>query len=164
MEKKIIDWLANGETGISSKVIAFTMLGQNYSKPFSHPHDPDDFKRCLKLVIAIPEIRPRLGELRSRSAYWAALIDHWDEVESTFMDEVAEWLHNGWSKKRAHRTYELMQKIYAEAEQGESAKPTHNSAMDAIALIRKAVLDCPLDLRLKLCEVLNEYEVAQRPQ
>ena len=37
-----------------------------------------------------------------------------------------------------------------------------NTGMDAIALIRSAVLDCPLELRLKICETLNEYEVAQQ--
>ena len=116
MKDKILNWLANGETGESSKAIAFKMAGveKNY-KWGSHPSDPGDFKRCLKLINLIPEIRPRLDEMRSVSVCWNALIEHWKEVEDCFMSEVAEWLTKDYSALWASKTFDLMEKIYKEA-------------------------------------------------
>jgi len=111
MNKKIINWLANGETGMSSEAIAFKMLGVEKGQSFA-PCDPSDFKRCLKLILAVPEIRPRLNEMKEVSEYWSKLIDRWDEVETCFMEEVGEWLTNSFSDKRATKTYNLMEEIY----------------------------------------------------
>lgn len=116
IERKILQWLSTGEVGVSSKAIAFKMCNINYTEAFTHPHDPDDFKRCLKLIIETPEIRTRLNEMKSRSPYWSALIDHWNEVETSFMEEVAEWLVSYWSNKKATKTYKLMQDIYNKVE------------------------------------------------
>jgi len=118
MKDKILNWLATGETGISSKAIAFKMAGiENDCKWNTIPHDPDDFKRCLKLVNLIPEIRQRLDEMRSVSIKWNVLIENWKQVEDSFMDEVPEWLTNDFSQKRATKTYELMNKIYESVKQ-----------------------------------------------
>ena len=58
---KILRWMATGETGISSKKMAFTAVGEEYEKNYpSHPHDPADFNRCLMLLDAVPEIRDHL--------------------------------------------------------------------------------------------------------
>ena len=117
-QTKILQWLATGEKGISSEAIAFKMAGvvpgNKRSWP-THPYDPSDFKRCLKLVNFIPEIRSRLDEMRSISREWNAIIEHWKEVEECFMGEVAEWLTDEHSNKRAHKTYILMRKVYADA-------------------------------------------------
>lgn len=116
MVTKIMNWLANGETGISSDAIAFKMSGVINGRTFlTHPIDPDDFKRCLKLINLIPEIRPRLSEMREISPEWNALIEHWSDVETSFMSEVAEWLTVKYSAKSAPKTYAMMKKIYAEA-------------------------------------------------
>lgn len=112
----LLRWFAWGETGISSEAIAYHMAGiENARKNNTHPSDPDDFKRCLKLVNAIPEIRLRLDEMRPLSAEWNALVENWKEVEDCFMSEVAEWLTVKYSPKRAAKTYKLMEKIYKEA-------------------------------------------------
>jgi hypothetical protein len=126
MIKKILNWLATGETGESSKSIAFFMAGQMYNV-YPHPYDPADFKRCLKLLIAVPEIRPRLSEMRSIDKYWKALIEHWYELEKCFMEEVPEWLTDNHSKKSAPKTYDLMKKIYSDAENND--KITYNKAL-----------------------------------
>lgn len=110
-EQKIVNWLANGETGISSEAIAFMMLGIVPGRSMA-PCDPSDFKRCLKLIIEVPEIRPRLNEMKVLSKDWERLIDNWEEVERSFMEEVEEWLTNDFSQKRATKTYNLMKKIY----------------------------------------------------
>lgn len=115
LQEKILHWLATGETGTSSKTIAFVMVGEQPQRNFmNHPSDPDDFKRCLKLLREIPEIRPRLDEMRCISPKWNALIDHWQEVEDCFMAEVPDWLDNVLSEKSASKVYELMDKIYVE--------------------------------------------------
>jgi hypothetical protein len=114
---RVLDWFANGETGVSSEAIAYKMVdiaGKLAAR--THPRDPDDFKRCLKLLRRIPEIRPRLREMREVSPHWKALVDHWEKVEDSFMAEVGEWLTNEHSAKRASKTYKLMQEIYANAE------------------------------------------------
>jgi len=38
------------------------------------------------------------------------------------------------------------------------------AATNSDALIRSAVLDCPLELRMKIYEALDEYKVAQQRQ
>jgi hypothetical protein len=115
MKTKILHWLATGETGISSEAIAFKMAGIADKRTWStHPGDPDDFKRCLKLVNRIPEIRQRLDEMRSLSTEWNALIEHWKEIEACFMSEVGEWLRDEYSYKGASKTFGLMRKIYGE--------------------------------------------------
>lgn len=116
IKTEILQWLATGETGISSMALAFKIAGVEDSRKFNtHPHDPDDFKRCLKLIKHIPEIRSRLDEMRSLSPEWNALVEHWKEVEDCFMEEVSEWLTTSYSQKRAYRTHELMKKIYSES-------------------------------------------------
>ena len=116
IERKILEWLSNGETGVSSNTIAFKMVGLKYKYGYigSHPGDPSDFKRCLKLINRIPEIRDRLSEMRDVSPEWSTLVDHWKEVENCFMSEVPGWLTGG-NKGNAMLTFNLMQKIYSEA-------------------------------------------------
>lgn len=118
MRDKILEWLANGEVGLSSETIAFKMTGTGRKSNdfFTHPSDPDDFKRCLKLINQIPEIRERLHELKSISPYWETLVNHWNEVEESFMNEVPEWLICTFSQKPATKTYKLMKDIYAAVE------------------------------------------------
>jgi len=114
---EILQWLATGETGISSEAIAFQMAGiENRRKWHTHPIDPSDFKRCLKLINRIPEIRSRLDEMHPLSIEWNALVENWKEVEDCFMEEAAEWLTVEDSQKRANKTFDLMNKIYAACE------------------------------------------------
>lgn len=111
MKDKIINWLAFGERGASSEAIAFKMLGKDGKWPAWTPSDPSDFKRCLKLLRDVPEIRPRLHEMRDVSERWAKLIDRWDEVEACFMEEVSGWLDDKDQRKSATKTYALMKEI-----------------------------------------------------
>lgn len=84
---KIIEWLANGDTGLSSETMAFMALGvkKNHSH---HPHDTSDLNRCLLLLEAEPMVRLSFPKLRELSPQWAALIDNWDELERMFLDEA----------------------------------------------------------------------------
>lgn len=102
-------WLAIGEVGESSKTMALWLGFDQEYRHASHPYDPADFDRCLRLLAMAPDLRPRLGDMAQLSLYWKALVERWAEVEESHLDEVGL----GWSKaKRAKRTYDLMQSIY----------------------------------------------------
>lgn len=110
---RVLQWFANGEKGISSEAIATTICGLDGGYRKDTPSDPSDFKRCLLLLKAVPELRCKLHLMRSVSKEWNTLIDHWDEIEACFVSEVPEWL-DGHSMKSAPKTYALMQKFAKE--------------------------------------------------
>ncbi len=61
MKDKILDWFARGKRGISSEAMACAvadmMPSERLAKFSNHPNDPDDFKRCVKFLDAVPEAR-----------------------------------------------------------------------------------------------------------
>lgn len=103
---KVIEWLADGDTGTSSKTIAFWLSKRLiYRNGPDVPSDPSDLGRCLRLLRAIPELRERLPEMAECSPQWAHMLTYWDEIEQSMIDEVGI----DWEKGRsAPRTYELM--------------------------------------------------------
>ena len=106
MKDKILNWFATGRVGASSKAMACCLIDAENDR--SHPYDPDDFNRCLLFLHAVPEAREHLDKLRSMSKRWNDLVDNWDKIEKSFIDEVGF----NWSKaQRAAKTYELMQSI-----------------------------------------------------
>jgi hypothetical protein len=107
MDENIIRWLATGEIGESSKAMAFKALGQDTPNK-SYPLDPDDFKRCLKLLKAAPLVRLHFPSIREPSPTWANIIDHWDELEALFIEEAGTDWNTRWS---APRTYARMQEL-----------------------------------------------------
>lgn len=114
-QMQVIDWLANGEVGVSSKSMAMWLaFGKRTGGPFgSHPSDPSDMERCLKLLTAAPGLRKSLAKMAGLSKEWAALVARWDEIEAMLMDEIGL----GWTKaKRAPKTYALMQEVINGAE------------------------------------------------
>lgn len=108
--KNIIKWLANGEVGESSKTMAIVALGE-LPRERSHPRDPDDLNRCIKLVAAAPEVIDAFPAIRVISTKWAAVIDNWEELRDLFIEEVGF----NWSKgSRAAKTYNRMKELYGE--------------------------------------------------
>jgi hypothetical protein len=100
----IVRWLATGETGMSSKTMAFTALGEKYTSEW-HPADPADLNRCIKLVDAAPAVRDSFPKIAALNEHWQAVIDNWDALRTAFIDEVGY----DWSKARsAPKTYEMM--------------------------------------------------------
>ena len=107
IDAKVLDWMAAGDTGISSETMAAHLTGRRRSWP-SYPHDPADLGRCLRLLEAVPELRARLPQMATLSPEWAALVARWDEVEASMLDEVGI----RWEKARsAPATYALMRSI-----------------------------------------------------
>lgn len=82
-QARAIRWLTTGDTGISSKTMVRCFEGISEVDYWGNrtPSDPDDFHRCVKLLIAVPEYRQRLDELRSLSDVWGRLVDNWTEFE-----------------------------------------------------------------------------------
>lgn len=107
-QQKTLEWLANGETGTSSKTMAFYLGFGIKMEDRCHPLDPADFDRCLRLLDCVPEMRPLLFQMGQISEEWERLVARWDEVEACHLKEVGL----GWSKARnAPVTYDLMQTV-----------------------------------------------------
>jgi len=106
LKEKVMDWMATGEVGASSRAMAFYLSGLPCDG--SYPLDPDDFNRCLKLLAAVPELRERLPQMAAVSKSWAALVERWDDIEATFINEAGL----NWSKaQNAPKTFRLMSQV-----------------------------------------------------
>ena len=102
-------WLLNGEHGISSKNM-FAVLSEGYTKTDKNictPSDPDDFKRCSKLLQAVPQWKTELHKLKPISETWSKLIDNWDKLEEMLVEAKILWQQG----KGAKEMYEFMKSI-----------------------------------------------------
>lgn len=101
---KILDWLANGKTGLSSKSLAFETLGIEYSDR-NHPRDPADLNRCLILIKIVPSCRAAVDALAKKSEGWKKAAIVWDEISQCFIGEAGL----GWTTiHSAPMTYKMM--------------------------------------------------------
>jgi hypothetical protein len=104
--KDPLEWLRGDDTGTSSRTIWSVMMRRNILGSFGAdvPHDGADFGRCHRLLQAFPEWKRRLPEVVKRYPAWAALVEHWDEVERLYLEAVA---HPGEMRGRGRqRRYE----------------------------------------------------------
>lgn len=108
----LIEWLANGERGLSSETIVQRLTGIDCAHCDIHPYDPSDLGRCRKLMERVPALRDRFSEMRDVSPQWAALVDHWDELCATMDEEAPEW--RKWQGAAAN-TYRRMNELLKEA-------------------------------------------------
>lgn len=107
--EKAAHWLLNGQTGLSSKTMCFTLFPQLNTKESyfgEHPHDPSDLHRCVLFLQAVPEARERLGELSAISPTWKVLIENWADLEKTLLHEMENDVEN-------YPTYEKMNALFA---------------------------------------------------
>lgn len=113
-QSAIVEWLANGHTGLSSEAMAFYLgFGIKRKKDGRfHPHDPSDFNRCLGLLRAAPGLRKKLPAMAKLSKQWKRLVAAWDQIEAEFLREVGP----DWSKNpsvAAIATNNLMKEVLA---------------------------------------------------
>jgi hypothetical protein len=102
-------WLANGEHGISSKTM-FKYLCSWCIIPISHestPSDPGDFKRCYKLLQAVPQWKSELHKMKSVSPVWAKLVDNWYKLTEMYEQNVRE----DWKNYKKIGMYEFMKSL-----------------------------------------------------
>lgn len=105
--RNVLKWMLKGDgVGMSAQAMAGAAVCMRGGR--SHPYDPSDFNRCLKLIKKVPEVKLCFASVATLSPQWKALIDRWDEVEKCFIDEVGF----DWSKgNKAPKTYALMKSI-----------------------------------------------------
>ena len=59
---------------------------------------------------AVPEAKAHMDKLRALSPTWNRLVDNWDLIESTFIEEVGFNWQKG-NNVQAIKTYDLMHNI-----------------------------------------------------
>lgn len=105
-------WLVAGERGASSNAIVAHLRGVpvcEFGAQGAHPHDPDDFQRCLKLLEDVPEIKADFMRMSEVCEVWARLTAHWPAITAQFMKEAGpDWRRSHW---RAPKKYELMRAV-----------------------------------------------------
>lgn len=87
-----IEWVSSQDTGTSSKTMFKALSGQvypgSYMSPYEDiPHDADDFGRCYRLVLAVPEWKDRLNEVATAFPGWGPIIREWDRLVELFLKE-----------------------------------------------------------------------------
>tara|TARA_B100001059_G_C17763437_1_gene544191 strand:- start:921 stop:1304 length:384 start_codon:yes stop_codon:yes gene_type:complete len=106
LKENVFNWIATGRVGSSSKAMAMTACGMPSDK--SYPSDPDDFNRCLLMLAEVPEVRQHFDKIADLGVVWGRLIERWDEIEKSFIDEAGL----NWSSTRsAPLTYKLMKEV-----------------------------------------------------
>ena len=103
MQKQIIEWLANGETGLSSKTMAFVIGFGVVPKKVNYPRDPSDLRRCMQLLSVAPKMRHCLDKIAEIHPVWAEIVKHWDELERLYNEETG--------KVKMPKTYELLKRL-----------------------------------------------------
>lgn len=81
--RALLAWALSGDTGMSSETMVARMTGMNSTRA-DRPHDLDDFGRCYRLLQRVPALRPLLPRMTEVSPVWAALVNHWEEIETAY--------------------------------------------------------------------------------
>lgn len=106
VKEKAMFWISNGETGMSSKTMWNCFMG-NINYPINHPYDPDDFKRCWKLLNTVPEWKSEIHKLKPLSRQWSNLVDNWDKLTEMYEEN----LRTDWKNYKKIGMYEFMQTL-----------------------------------------------------
>lgn len=91
--KRALEWVVQGEVGISSKTIWAVMLGvadphaENSWRIYDRPWDVGDFRRCYLLLELIPEWKPRLNKVAELFPQWKPYVEKWDELTALYEEE-----------------------------------------------------------------------------
>ena len=109
----LLNWLANGERGVSSNTMVTILAGVDALGTWSqyHPLDPDDFRRCCLLLKAVPILRLKLEKMRGVSDEWATLVDHWEELETMLAEECGSWPVPRYAYNGAPKVYDYMKSL-----------------------------------------------------
>jgi hypothetical protein len=106
IQEKAMWWMGSGEKGMSSETMWNCFMGKkNFS--VNHPYDPDDFKRCYKLLEAVPEWKNELHKLKPLSTAWSNLVDNWDKLTEMFEENV----RTEWKEYKRIGMYDFMQTL-----------------------------------------------------
>ncbi len=84
-------WLAGTTTGTSSLTMVQVITGRvvlHGDRRPNVPLDPSDFRRCMLLLEAVPELREGLPKVAEAYPAWVGLVDHWGELEALWTEEA----------------------------------------------------------------------------
>ena len=106
-----IDWLMSNDTGTSSETILHVM--EKCKPPHMGPdipYDAGDLGRCMRLLEAFPQYRPRMPEIAKKYPDWQPFVDQWEKLTdlynaksyqlSSLTREIADGVH---AKREARR-------------------------------------------------------------
>jgi hypothetical protein len=85
--KDLLNWIANGNVGTSSKTMWCVAVGVECTRP-GRPYDPDDLWRCMRLVEACPGIRDAFPAIAAKYPWWKPYLDNWDRLVAMLMREM----------------------------------------------------------------------------
>lgn len=107
-KERAVWWLSNGEVGSSSRTMYkyFMEIGMS-GADINHPYDPDDFKRCYKLLQVVPEWKGRILELGKLSKQWDNLAKNWDKLTAMYEENV----RTNWKEYKRIGMYEFMETL-----------------------------------------------------
>lgn len=96
-----VAWVSGNDRGMSSQAIWDHMATGECNGDY--PYDPADLGRCLRLLEAVPEWKPRIVEMRRYNNMWALYTIYWDELTQLMAEEAGA----GYAPK----TYDRMQEL-----------------------------------------------------
>lgn len=119
VKKEWLDWLASGDTGISSKTMLSAITGIPISERPDVPGDIADVGRCVRMLRKCPDLRGQLQKVIDKHKEWMPYIDCWKELEKLYDECVAfeaksEEEKKAFKKKRRspnEEAWELIQKL-----------------------------------------------------
>ncbi|HEN3662929.1 TPA: hypothetical protein U5E42_002712 [Yersinia enterocolitica] len=95
-------WLASDKVGASSKYMA-SILSRKFVSRYTHPHDPDDFIRCIGLIKAAPELEDKILFMFGESHEWSCIAANWNSwkllVENGELDTLNESMQKTYAAK-----------------------------------------------------------------
>jgi len=109
----LVRWLAGGERGSSSNTIVQVLTGLpsfgNWSP--AYPLDVSDFRRCLLLLEACPELVLRFSMMAEVSEIWKRFVERWDAIKVTLEKEAPDWRKNkGYTPRTSALIHEIWEK------------------------------------------------------
>jgi len=84
MDKKLAEWFAGNDTGLSSEALALFLAAGVPSQ--RTPSDSGDFGRCFRLLKHMGW-ESRIGEAAAASGQWAALVEIWPAITAAYEAE-----------------------------------------------------------------------------
>lgn len=88
VKKEWLEWLASGDTGISSETMFSAITGVPVQRN-DVPHDIGDFGRCHRMLKAT-NLRDQIGKVVEKFPSWTPYIDCWIELENLY-EECRKW-------------------------------------------------------------------------
>lgn len=79
---KLACWMNSDDYGLSSRtLITHLIVGECFTR--YHPLDIADLKRCVRSIIELDFLTPKLEDAKKISKEWEYLINNWDKIKES---------------------------------------------------------------------------------